>query len=131
MGRQQLRQTSGHRDIPDNSSNGTDDGDIQASNAENGGYDSPTPDSDDGGESSGTISHVSLLFTFLPRCFHASDHPRMDRSTNSNQQPDMEVHQITYLRDNGPWDLVKAKSIRCLVGVIVELDKDTPGGIRR
>ena len=33
-------------------------------------------------------------------------------------EADMEVHQITYLRDNGPWDLVKAESIRCLVGVI-------------
>ena len=37
-------------------------------------------------------------------------------------EADMEVHQITYLHNNGPWDLVKAKSIRCLVGVIVELD---------
>jgi len=39
----------------------------------------------------------------------------------------MEVHQITYLHDNGPWDLVKAKSIRCLVGVIVELDHGHAG----
>ena len=42
-------------------------------------------------------------------------------------EADMEVHQITYLRDNGPWDLVKAKSIRCLVGVIVELDHGHTG----
>ena len=43
----------------------------------------------------------------------------------------MEVHHITYLRDNGLWDLVKAKSIRRPVGVIVELNTDTPGRIRR
>jgi hypothetical protein len=42
-------------------------------------------------------------------------------------ETDMDVHQITYLRDNGPWDLVKAESIRCLVGVIVELDRGHSG----
>jgi len=56
LARQQLRQT-GHRDIPDSSSNGVDDSDIQAdesdieaedsdiqaSNAENGGYEPSTP----------------------------------------------------------------------------------------
>ena len=43
-------------------------------------------------------------------------------------QADMGIHQITYLRDDGPWDLVRVRSIRCLVGVIVEHDH---GHVRR
>ena len=65
LARQQLRRTSGHGDIPDSSSNGIDDGDIQASNAENGGYDSPTSDSDDDGESPGTIEPCKPV-VYLP-----------------------------------------------------------------
>jgi len=64
LARQQLRQTGGHRDIPDSSNNVTDDGDIQASNAENGGYEPPTPDSDDGGESPGTIEPCKPVVYF-------------------------------------------------------------------
>jgi len=65
LARQGLCQTGGHHDIHDSSSNVTVDDDIQASNAENGGYEPPTSDSDDGGEFPGTIESCKLV-VYLP-----------------------------------------------------------------
>jgi hypothetical protein len=62
---QELRQTSGHSDIPDSSSSRADNSDIQANNTENGGYESPTPDLDDGGESPGAIEPCKPI-VYLP-----------------------------------------------------------------